>query len=331
MYAFGQYAQANHPQSFAFEPSPAYPQYPTNTSLPLPPPQSDRYDPRPRYSRNDQARGPERRDRPRPRAFRPRVATAERPLLTFKRGNTPDQMPGMEADEAAQRYRDIQDVSDSEEENMVESDIEGKDGEADPNGAQVEKLEQQPAAKWSNAELYTALPPTQELTRKKKDVVKMIRKARVAAKGADSLKQLARNDDYISFDFDDEERDKLPEATISTEQSGPPLNAPTGPRASLQQVSQNTREQASSEPTSADLGASIAERLSENRKRKRSLDDDGQDEAAGLEVPTPKRRQHVKQRANGQILPEWQSVQAESPIPWASAGKHSFTEAAGFR
>lgn len=60
--------------------------------------------------------------------------------------------------------------------------------------------------KWSNPDPYTVLPPVDDEQRKRKDVVKLIRKARRDADDAKiaEYNQVAANDDFISFGMDDE-------------------------------------------------------------------------------------------------------------------------------
>ncbi|POS83513.1 hypothetical protein EPUL_004710, partial [Erysiphe pulchra] len=57
--------------------------------------------------------------------------------------------------------------------------------------------------RWSNPDPYTALPPPDESQRKKKDVVKLIRKARVASESKTKLE--TPTDDFISFDSGENE------------------------------------------------------------------------------------------------------------------------------
>lgn len=90
------------------------------------------------------------------------------------------------------------------------------------------------APKWSNPDPYTALPPPDESLRKKKDVVKLIRKARVETNPGSSVK-VDPADDFISFDFGDEEdafkatQDRFDH--YSPDRSGMGVEgAPTGPR-----------------------------------------------------------------------------------------------------
>ena len=62
----------------------------------------------------------------------------------------------------------------------------------------------QPKPKWSNPDPYTALPPPDETqTRKNKDVVKLIRKAKVEAVKPDAGANAAS--DFISLNFDDDD------------------------------------------------------------------------------------------------------------------------------
>jgi non-canonical poly(A) RNA polymerase PAPD5/7 len=83
--------------------------------------------------------------------------------------------------------------------------------------------------KWSNPDPYTALPPPDESQRKKKDVVKLIRKARVET-NAGSTAKVDPADDFISFDFGDEE-EAFKTDHYSPGKSGMGVEgAPTGPR-----------------------------------------------------------------------------------------------------
>jgi non-canonical poly(A) RNA polymerase PAPD5/7 len=80
-----------------------------------------------------------------------------------------------------------------------------------------------PAPKWSNPDPYTALPPPDESQNKKVDVVKLIRKARLAASAAQAAQTdaVVSNEDFISLAglVDENESNRAPE------------NAPAGPRA----------------------------------------------------------------------------------------------------
>lgn len=167
----------------------------------------------------------------------PRLAS-ERDFLKGNRAPTPELMPGMEDDDHGVRYKPVEDLSDSEEAEMDMSDDE--DGEGDQPKKKQARTDKKPAdgnsspkfapvPKWSNPDPYTVLPPVDENSRKKKDVVKLIRKARVGVSSASAAKADGDTDDFISFDFgtkSDEENDVMD----TTAQGVGVAGAPTGPR-----------------------------------------------------------------------------------------------------
>lgn len=145
-------------------------------------------------------------------------------MLNTNRDSTPDLMPGMDEDEGdGVRYRNMEDMSDSEEEDMAMSEDEEVDEEGNlvqPRKKQArigDKADGDSKPKWSNPDPYTALPPPDESQRKKKDVVKLIRKARVVAQKGDASKEEAEADDFISFDFGAEPE----EEELSSEEDAP--------------------------------------------------------------------------------------------------------------
>ncbi|KAE8349126.1 hypothetical protein BDV28DRAFT_160752 [Aspergillus coremiiformis] len=137
-----------------------------------------------------------------------------------------------------------------------------------------------PAPKWSNPDPYTVLPPPDESQSKKVDVVKLIRKARIAA-SAQPVKTdaVADNEDFISFGdlVDEEERNHQP-----------PQDAPVGPRSHLQG------------------------RDSAVGNRKRTHDD----ELKGLSKKTGKPLN--KFYADGSIIDEWRVRPSETGTPWVN-------------
>ena len=285
-----------------------------------------------------------------------RVAPSDRPLLTFQRGNTPEQLSGMNDDNAEQRFLDIDDMSDSAEESMQESDPEDYEPEllGSDVGADADDGESLPARKkkrlspaegamsvpkWSNPETYTALPPPDETARKKKDMVKLIRKARIIVeKDNKEPSQAATNDDFISFDFNDEAEND--ETALASGEGMP--GAPTGPRTSNNlQTIQRGQEVMSIDrprtPMSADhdllpeKGGSkqIIEKLSEDRKRKRGIESP---KPHGLYEPP--RKKGAQPFSGGHVLDEWLPQEPEKPdttaVPWI-ATSYQATENAGFR
>lgn len=135
------------------------------------------------------------------------------------------------------KFMPADDVSDSDEEQMDESDSEADDSavKTSSNDHGVEQIDDEGleppskrramglashhdndetnVPKWSNPDPYTVLPPVGEEAHKRKDVVKLIRKANQQIKFPAQSNQVAANDDFISFGFGDEEVSKCEEAS----------------------------------------------------------------------------------------------------------------------
>ena len=191
-----------------------------------------------------------------------RNVPSERPLLRHQDGGKDmnEQLLGMTAGQAgASKFMPAEDVSDSDEEQMDESDsdmAQSDAGKADRADGQESEERPEPSAKrravmpryrnaqdgasepkWSNPDPYTVLPPVDDSQRKRKDVVKLIRKARKEAEVmAAERNQVAANDDFISFGMDDETpgmaediRSNPDVDGLERDGAGMP-GAPTGPR-----------------------------------------------------------------------------------------------------
>ena len=302
--------------------------------------------------------------------------TAQRPLLNFQRGNTPEQLAGMNGDQdGARRFLNIDDMSDSQEEEMEVSDQEIPEltpdnaefhssavgdttrdeavednllairGQASSENKTVEKKEISALPKWSNPEYYTALPPPDESQRKRKDVVKLIRKARVANETKENVgSQAAANVDFISFDFEDDNQSSKRESDDKSDNSdygkGVP-GAPSGPRNSVVHGRENAQipgvngvytpiDVIGPPPSSTailDSGTTKSQILEQdgNKKRKRPLDS-----VTSEALRAPKRKKGVSAFSGGYVLDEWRSPKSSNPIPWATQS-HESTENPGFR
>lgn len=319
--------------------------------------------------------------------------TSKRPLLTFERGNTPEKMLGMSDQHVEKRFLDLDDMSDSGEEDMEESDVDeserGPDALMSTAGAVVEKgalggemVEHHGGAPisiglsnhvavvkpsppvWSNPECYTALPPTDESQRRKKDVVKLIRKARITVeKPNTSVSQVAANDDFISFSYNDEVDELIHEEKNKQRSKRGVPGAPSGPRKQTNNAgttaaepavsfgpkgSQNvhdlklyqalgTNDAAAAATTvmsparpsvnvlaTASVDASLKESASRG-KRKRSLEPD-----ESTHLRPPKRTRGPTPFSNGYILQEWTTADARKATPWLSPILQ-ITEQPGFR
>lgn len=102
-------------------------------------------------------------------------------------------------DHASTKYLDFKDLSDSEADEGNADGPSKKRARLNEGGQDHENTP--PAApKWSNPDPYTVLPPS-EPGAKKKDVVHLIRKARMAAENAGALKP-ADTQDFISCNLD---------------------------------------------------------------------------------------------------------------------------------
>lgn len=143
------------------------------------------------------------------KSFRP-AAAHERALLRHRDDGGTEQTLGVA--EGSSRFRNLDEMSVESEASMeMESDstsdgkqngnhkmartlaVKRADGELSPQWAPS-------APQWSNPDPYTALPPPSETTGVKRDVVQLIRKAKIEAaqKAAGDL-AVAANDDFISF------------------------------------------------------------------------------------------------------------------------------------
>ncbi|MCJ1355694.1 MAG: hypothetical protein MMC33_005686 [Icmadophila ericetorum] len=252
---------SSNPQNhFSFQVNGAVPQYPQNTQQSLPP--------HPFNHSNQGSRPSKRHQHNHPGAARhgrdgknwrerthDKIPASERPLLRFRRGATPEQMPGMNNNQATgKRFLDANDLSDSEEEAMEVSDVEDgpshhdslmHDGNvsnareddhnlvSDGQPSQViegEKRMEKPINKWSNPEIFTALPPPDLAQRKKKNVVKLIRKATIMPQiEKRSFSQVAANDDFISFNFGDDDTESDSDHRGSNFRNGQGQGVPGAP------------------------------------------------------------------------------------------------------
>ena len=160
-----------------------------------------------------------------------------------------------------EKFMAAADISDSEEEPMDESASEANEYKVNIRGvsadAGVEQansdnsepptkrrafgLDSQDAKdaamepKWSNPDPYTVLPPVDEEQRKRKDVVKLIRKARKDVEDTQSRErnQVAANDDFISFGLDEDTLSDVPSSPgieSRVDYGASVKGAPLGPR-----------------------------------------------------------------------------------------------------
>jgi non-canonical poly(A) RNA polymerase PAPD5/7 len=185
-------------------------------------------------------------------AQRPRIS--DRPLLTEIRASSPD--PIFKGGDATEKFRQVDDFTDSEGEDMNVS-------QSDDDEGQPPSKRMRSGPLWSNPDPYTALPPVPETQKKKQDVVKLIRRSRVTPPASQSTSATAANgEDFISLDFGDSTIEKNTE-----DRNEPPFNAPTGPKpqpseghSQLGKRKRDVLDDVSKLPPRANKGARLHER-----------------------------------------------------------------------
>ncbi|CCF47385.1 Poly(A) RNA polymerase cid14, partial [Colletotrichum higginsianum] len=282
-----------------------------------------------------------------------KIIPAERELLRARRDGVDDENLVAEGDGGIV-YRDVDELSDDEEADMEISDnSDGESGEPSTKRARRSGNDESGNSipKWSNPDPYTALPPPDAAERKKKDMVKMIRKARVDETAADKLAASTEAEEFISFDLDEpggndngnadeEEEIILPPSEPPSPPSPPPpppphpappaqashdiaREPPSGPRADRDSRPAPNASAASTAPsTPANKPSSLPPKplVADDAlgSRKRTADDH-------IKPPTYGPLKKVNRMpVGGAILPEWQVTKDEDPTPWIQAD-HSKT------
>lgn len=308
-----------------------------------------------------------------------KIATAERPLLTSRQDTEPEQMFGVAYTAGVtKRFLSADDMSDSEEELMEESESDndnsggvglitpgaeaildhitpdGPERPAKRQALEVKKPIERLGAmsKWSNPDPYTVLPPIDDTQRKKRDVVRIIRKARVSTeKAVISQSQAAANDDFISFGFE--------EGDIDTEENvtqKPTLNdvRPIG-SGMLREPSEpgqfshrnNLRDQGLQNPPGSQTVHVSAEAMGpppglEARANPASSHNISQDVDFGkrmpynnernrLNPPVKRKRPAGKEAVTGDLTEDWWPEANTNVTPWLENEKIRLSENAGFR
>jgi non-canonical poly(A) RNA polymerase PAPD5/7 len=139
----------------------------------------------------------------------------ERPLLQSRDDTGSEHILG--DTDGTNKFLNLEDLSEDETDMDLDTDDASEEGAINESGPSRKKVRADgdsisiPAPKWSNPDPYTVLPPPDETTGKKRDVVKLIRKAKnQASEKAASSNAVAANDDFISFNFDDDDDDDEP-------------------------------------------------------------------------------------------------------------------------
>lgn len=131
-----------------------------------------------------------------------RFLAANRPILNQSSGVAGGLIQDFVKDKnAGTTYRNLDDLSDNDEAEMDISGDEKNDEGAPPRKRARFAAKGADEPKWSNPDPYTVLPPTDTTGVKKKDVVQLIRKARVQGEKAAALTS-GDTEEFISCGFD---------------------------------------------------------------------------------------------------------------------------------
>lgn len=248
---------------------------------------------------------------------------SERALISGATANLPEIRMG---EDGEAKFRPVDELSDDDELDMDISSSSETEGPSKKRArTENDSASGDAAPKWSNPDPYTALPCPDDGLRKKRDMVKLIRKARVedaAAKPAAS----GDAEDFISFDLTEDEesdtdelppppppRDLLPPPPRDLPPPPPPANAPSGPRALKDPVIPVNHKPLPPQDRGGPLGS-----------RKRTADD---------EIKPPDYGQLKKattKPSKGMLLASWTPKPNEESCPWIRVD-HSATSDMAFR
>ncbi|KAI0101950.1 hypothetical protein F4776DRAFT_649036 [Hypoxylon sp. NC0597] len=253
-----------------------------------------------------------------------KMKPSDRLLLIKKHDENPELMLGTAAGRVT--YRDVDELSDSDETEMDISENSDSDG-AEParkraRTSNATTKPEQDVPRWSNPDPYTALPPPDESTRKKKDMVQLIRKARVEAETKKPAPQI-EGLDFISCDFNDTDGvdDNSGDSMTGKSQSftnraqgtlrgassttlPPNPHSLPAPHATYSDSTDRSRAAEGKKDNPIDLTASTS-----LGNRKRGIDDT-------IKLPKKSLKSAGKMRASGDILPQWRHKDG-NPCPWA--------------
>ncbi|KAL8382407.1 hypothetical protein RB595_006273 [Gaeumannomyces hyphopodioides] len=293
----------------------------------------DRRNHRPDYGRRGGERDGGGRGRPyHAQHYMPyRRLAADRPILN----TTLDSNKELSFKESASgvTYRTLGELSDSDDAEMDISDNEQEGDSEKPSGHSNKKrrlaagdTSANSVPKWSNPDPYTAAPPPDISQQKKKDVVQMIRKARVQP-AVGSKPAVPENADFISCNLDDSDNedyvvlprdssgrgDQLEASLLS--KTPPAVSLPRAPasnsggKPSGVDYPVNPLSLPNRPPPPTDLGT-----------RKRTHDDE-------IKMPEhAKLKKHSTKMAVGMVSPEWQPINGRNSCPWVTtdhSGHHS--------
>lgn len=255
------------------------------------------------------------------RPWRPFIA-ADRAILHTTDNNKPtedfaDAQNGV-------TYRALDQLSDSDEADMDISDDENDSAQPTAKRARTagNSTSADEAPKWSNPDPYTALPPEQDPDKKKKDVVQLIRKARVEPAKNTRTSLLADDEDFIRCDSgsedDGDEEEFIDPLTYSRQRSNNQAAPQSTPAVSAAQTTSSASSKALATSTAnkamkrVDFDMDLP-RSSDLGSRKRTHDD-------VLKLPAHAQLKAAPKRpSGGSIVSEWRVKKGENHSPWITS------------
>lgn len=279
--------------------------------------------PRNGYSAGNRGRWKDSRDGPpkKPaRRWQP-ANPSERALISGATFDVPEER--VDDGQSGAKFRDLDELSDDDE---LEMDISASDSEgpsrkrARTNKAAADSSAEVP--KWCNPDPYTALPCPEETTHKKRDVVKLIRKARL--EGLAKPDNTTEAEDVLSFDLTEDEQDEQDEG-VHTDNIPPPPSEPQPPPPSTEPPAMSRgRDAAQSVQANKVPSLPSPDRSGPLGSRKRTAND---------EIKPPDYGQMKKSTTKapkGTITSAWKAKKDEISCPWQSFD-HSNTQNMAFR
>ncbi|GFP54994.1 hypothetical protein ACSS6W_002912 [Trichoderma asperelloides] len=277
--------------------------------------------------RDGRGGGPRRPGRPR---WQPPPHPSERALISGVTTGLPEE--SVHTGEGA-KFRDLDELSDDDELDMDISSRSSLSDTEEPSKKRVRTAEADESAnaapKWSNPDPYTALPCPDEATRKKRDVVKLIRKARLEDNSNKPLVS-TEAEDFLSFDLSDEEGEdesdiKVIKASELPPPPPPPSELPPPPPPPPASVNNNIEPLGRGIHSLPNKPAAPQDRSDPLGSRKRTHDDEI------IQPPNYKQFKKPNMRpSKGTLVPNWTPKPNEEPCPWATID-HSATTNMAFR
>ncbi|EGX91127.1 PAP/25A-associated [Cordyceps militaris CM01] len=274
-----------------------------------------------RDGRRDQRRPP--RGRP-GRKWQPPPPPSERALISGATLNLPEER--LDGVDGPNKFRDLDELSDDDELAMDISSHSEEEGGQEPSAKRqrTDALDESAAEapQWSNPDPYTALPCPDDVTKKKRDVVKLIRKARMEER--EKVGAPAQAEDFLSFDPTEDEDETSEESESESDPASEADSEPPPPSLPAASVPVNAAS-SNSLPSRPVFGVTAAASTSDPLgSRKRTIDD---------EIKPPNYGQFKKagaRPAKGSIAGAWLTKKDEEPCPWATVD-HSATSDMAFR